>query len=387
MQKSKWILQTLILSGVLNAAFFGLFFYFLMWGNPIYFAFNPEGKEESCQGLPPLSPSLMGRLETFPLCQLVDLLQDDRKIEQGYRVRDFALGALAAFHDVDVERGLGKGSLAKRRWVWEENTFLLFPGLKEEDFDALITFAKKERYPFTPQGLFKRVKAAGPENCDLDLLQVLLHTPQVVLLETLFARTHLPIQKKTLLALALEGGWEVVDVFYKEQQAKADFTDRSRGRFLVRAIEQGSKTAAALLLHTDENFVLNEMDDNQVTTLLTLLGSQSEAGLKCAQKIALSPRGDAVRDLAFKMVVEKTGKIPPELAGHFYEKPGLKELRPVFRQAPPAAPDPRTHIVQPGESLWLIARKHHISLEKLVDYNHLQSTVIRPGKSLKIPPP
>ena len=142
MQKSRWILQTLILSAALNGALLCTFFYFLIRENPIRFSYLP--KEEVCSGDPPISPAFLERLRSFPFTQLVGLLQDERKVEQGYRVKNFALGALAAFHEFDVERGLGRGRLTKRKWESKEHNFRLFPGLNAGDFDALKVFASSK---------------------------------------------------------------------------------------------------------------------------------------------------------------------------------------------------------------------------------------------------
>lgn len=377
---SKWVLQTLILSVALNGALLCTFFYFLIRDNPLHLAYQP--KEEREERPPPITPTLLGRLHTLPVEQLKELLQDQRKIQHGYRVRDFALGALASFHDVDVERGVGKGKLAKRKWEYGGDSFLLFPGLQDADFDQLQTFVAEEKWPLTPRGLFRLLRSAGVDKSDPALVHFFCHTPHFILLETLFARTELPIKKRSVLAVALESGWENLETYYEKQQTGTDFSDAIRQKFLVDAITEGSKTAVYLLLITDSTFACEELEDGQVVHLLELLTIKTQEAMQFAKLIVESPRSDSVRYRALERLSDFTGR---DLAGHFYEKPGLKKLRPVFREQPPAAPEPSTHIVQPGESLWLIARKYQVTLEKLMESNHLQSTSIRPGKSLKIP--
>jgi hypothetical protein len=387
MQKSRWLFQTLILSVALNAALLCTFFYFLIRDNPVQFSYQPK-EEVKCE-MAPLSFAFLERLNTFSFKQLIEMLNDERKVEQGYQVRDFALGAMVTFHEFDVERGLGKNGLSKRKWEFKEKggegSLFLFPGLEDQDFEILKAFVAKERFPFTPKGLFRQIRKEGMQKSDRDLLAFFCHTPPFILLETLFARTQLPIQKKTILALALEGGWEPLETFYKNQQDASDFSEKIRTDYLIKAIEKDSKTAAYLLVITDLNYAVKHLDDQIVGKVLDLLTDKTKEAIQFAQVVAVSPRGDRLREKAAKRLVEyKVENNEEDLAGHFIEKPGLKHLRPVFREQPPAAPPPTIHIVQPGETLWQIAQKYGIPIEALMERNHLQTTAIQVGKTLKV---
>ena len=44
------------------------------------------------------------------------------------------------------------------------------------------------------------------------------------------------------------------------------------------------------------------------------------------------------------------------------------------------------HIVQRGENLWKIARMYRVSIEKIMEYNHLENDRLKVGKKLQIPP-
>lgn len=380
--KSRWILQTLILSVVLNALLLCIFFYFLISDHSLHFSYHPLIEVEPIQ--PPVPTSFLERLHSVSFDHLMELLSDDRKIGQGYQVRDFALGALAVFHDFDVERGLGRGPLSKRKWEYEGMSFLIFPDLHEEELTLLQTFARTERWPYTAKGMFKHIQEKGVTKSDPDLISFFCHTPEFILVETLFARTHLPIQRKAVLSLVLEGGWERLSAFCEKQQHSTSFSDTVRRAFLMEGVNGGSSTAAQLLLVTDLTFAVEELSDPQIEQVLQLLTSNTEETLQFVQQVVSSPRGDKAREKARTCLSQLTGNAPDEIAGHFYEKPGIKDLRPVFRQASPAAPPPGTHIVQPGESLWLIARKYNISIDHLLEINHLQSTVLRVGKVLKL---
>ncbi len=376
-KKNRWLLQTLILSGALNVALIGIFFYFLIRDNPLHFSFEPkvEVKVEKT----PLSASFLGQLQALSFDHLVELLSDQRMVEQGCRVCDFAAAALATFYDFDVPRALGRGRLPLRRWVFDEMTFTLFPGLSEKDFSTLMAFAKEERFPFTTKGLVKRIKA---NEQDSELLAYFCHTAEFILIERLFARTGLPISKGTVLGMVREGGWERLAHFYESQEERGDLSDGVRQELLVDYIEGGSKTAAYLMLVTDPKFAQLQLGDRHVVQMLELLDVKTKEAAEFVAALMDSPRGEEVCNRAFQRFAEYEGE---DVAGRYILRPGMGELRPTFRDSPPAAPAPSTHIVQPGESLWLIARKYNVSIELLMEVNHLQSSVIRAGKTLKIP--
>jgi hypothetical protein len=84
------------------------------------------------------------------------------------------------------------------------------------------------------------------------------------------------------------------------------------------------------------------------------------------------------------MKLEEFGMARELIAGRFIERPGLGELRPVFREPVPKSPAPNIYIVEPGDSLWLIAKRHNIPLERLKEINRLQSDIVRPGQILRL---
>ncbi|MFO8232031.1 MAG: LysM peptidoglycan-binding domain-containing protein [Longimonas sp.] len=46
-----------------------------------------------------------------------------------------------------------------------------------------------------------------------------------------------------------------------------------------------------------------------------------------------------------------------------------------------------THVVQPGETLWDIARSHRSSVGSIQQHNGLSDGRLQPGQTLKIPSP
>lgn len=311
MQKSRWLVQTLILSIALNAALLSLFFYFLIRENPVYLSYKPKTdrvEPSGCISLP-VKTSFLERVQTVEYSRLIDLLNDERDIEQGYHVRDFALGALASYHDFDVERALERGPLSTRKWEFQGRYFLLFSGLSQTDFEKLALFAHHEQWPYTVKGLFKKIASASIEASDPSLIHFFCHTPEFTLLETLFARTHLPIQKRSVLALAIEGGWKQFAQYNKEMEKNLNFSSRVRQTYLLNSIANNSITAAYLLLLTDAEFAARQLDDRQIAKLLELLPKGTRESLQFVQQIASSPRSDAVRNKAIHRINEYRGNV------------------------------------------------------------------------------
>ncbi len=376
MQKSpktkRWILQTLILSGILNALLLGLFLYFFIYDTPFSFSFLPE--KEQIQSAP-LSVQSLSQLQSLSFEELEKHLEDFRMIRDGYHARDLALASLVSFHHFDIERALGRGRLVRRKWLFGEQAMVVFPGLTDEDFQLVRKFIRQERYPFTTCGIFEKIKGGEAEPA---LLSYFFHSPQFVQLEILFSRAQVPIQRKKLLDLVVEGGWERLDRYYAMQERGANFSAERRRALLCDYMGGGSVAAASLLLVTDFQFAVQNLEDSQVSQLLDLLDGE-EIGTYC-QIIALSPRSDEVRKKA-------SGRCSPEVSAKFYNRPAEGELRPVFRERPPVSTPTHTHVIQPGESLWMISKRYQVPVEVLMRVNHLPSTQIQSGKLLTIPPP
>ncbi|NGX53310.1 MAG: hypothetical protein K1000chlam4_00019, partial [Chlamydiae bacterium] len=139
-----------------------------------------------------------------------------------------------------------------------------------------------------------------------------------------------------------------------------------------------SKTAAYLLLITDSDYALHQLDDSTICEIIALIPEKTQEAARFVQALLDSRRGEPVHRHALAQIGQYSGR---ELT----PRPAQGELRPTFRERPPASPDPRLHIIQPGESLWLISHKYNIPIEDLMLHNHLQTTVLQPGKTLKIP--
>jgi hypothetical protein len=232
-KKEWWLRQTLILSLGMNVLLLLLFFYLIFFGTAFKLAYCPAIKSRGAD----LSPTMMKRLSSLDWNQLIFLLEDKHKIDSAYAVRDFALAALAAFHYLELPlnyKPFGKG-------------LPLFKGLRDADFEKIKDFIQTTKYPLTTEGLFLLIQKEGIKNCDADLLTYFCHKPEFLLLETLFARSSLPLQRKQLLELAIEGGWELLAHYYQRQLVACQFDATFRHELLLNYSKAGSKMALQLL--------------------------------------------------------------------------------------------------------------------------------------------
>ena len=376
----KWLVQALILSGLFDIALIAIFFYFLVQDNAFLFTFLPSNETE-CEAI-----SFNPELESLSFEQLRELLLDVKMLEKGYRVRDLALGVLVSDHHLDLIRAVGR-PFSQSRLTFGETQLSVFPGLNHEDFQNIFQFTQRERWPLTSKGLFYEIEKGGMESVDTDLVIFFCRCPEFIAFETLFVREHFPIQKGTLLKMAIEGGWERLEHYFKSQEKKSDFSDRMRQALLLDYIEGGSKTAAYLLLLIDYSFANTELDDRGVSQLIDLLIDNTPEVLTFLETISTSQRSEQVCQKASQSLTNFLDLSEEEISGRYFPRPGIGELRPKFRDKPPMSVSPQVHVIQLGESLWLIARKYQLSVEALMEYNQLHSTVIQPGKTLKIPSP
>lgn len=230
--------------------------------------------------------------------------------------------------------------------------------------------------------IFLLLEKQGIEHSDPQLLTYFCHTEEFVLLRTLFARLALPIQPSTLLAMSLEGGWERLEKFVQAQRLQSNFSDQMRRALLMDYIETKSITAAYLLIITDPFFAAHELEVPHVDLILDALSIKTQEALAFVKTIAASYPEEALRKKAAQRLINYG---EDEIAARFTPRPSEGKLAPPFRDQPPISVEPSQHLIQPGESLWTIANKYHVSIEKLMEANHLTTSVIRQGRLLKIP--
>lgn len=376
----KWIFQTLLLSGCLNLIFLGIFFHFLIKENPFPFEF--EYRTATAQQLTSFSHLEECRaFARLPLDKLIQELNNKEPVEDGYLKRDISLGFLGSVHHIDTKRALHKPFLPERFITLEPGvTLTVFPSLTDADFQNVIAFLKTEKWPFTSHGLFELLGKRGVDS-DATLVTAFLQTPEWAIVEALFNKTSTSLKKRWLLSLVLEGKFETLATFLEMQKKNYSLDENARQQFLLTYLKAGSKTAAALLLVTDRPWALRKLDDGALSYLLDLLPPSTPQAKAFAKEILSLPRSDAIHEKARLLAgVEKK-----EVAQIRPPRAATGELRPKVRDKPPSSPSPSQHIIQHGETLWTIAKKHKTSVDELKKINHLATDKAPVGKTLKLP--
>ncbi len=366
---------SLVISGALNIGLIAAFVAFSLQDRSS-FGFGVSNETATLKEKKLSNSAALFAMAKLTFRELVTLLTNRDLIEEGYSKRDLALSALVAFHHFNLEKALGASIPQKREISLDNETIGLYPGLSEEAFEAVIRFAYEEKWPLTSKGLFfllqKNVR-------DESLEQAFMITPEFYAVQILFQKTDAPQEPSTLLRLALEGNWELLERFAKEQEQLLDFSLEKRRRLLLSYLAHKSKVAAELLLKTDFAFSQKRLDDRGIFDMLSLLTERTEESEAFCHALASSPRSDAIRAASRDKIFLFTGA--PIVA---------QEGNSLFPTDPVSAPAPtlvqaRYHTVSPGESLWKIAREYKVKVDEIVLLNGIDKDRLYPGMTLKIP--
>lgn len=372
MQQKKWLLKIFFLSLGLNLCLFSLLFFFSV-GEHIFFShlsfsFKPT---HTITSLPETHPAILAyRKLSFP--QLVELLQDEKEVVVGIAIRDVALALLVEDHHFAIFHALPHKYKQIEKKTRQPFVITFYENMGKEDFKQLYSYAKYERYPYTNKGLFFHLQ----ESYEPLLAETFMRTETFHIVKALFPS----LDNDLLLQLVLAGEWNWIEELYEKEKKEVSFSSERRVQFLENYLLRKVNIAAYLLLLGDYDFILEKFDDSKLLLVLELLSKKSPGAIKFAKALITKGHSDEVIEAAYTKL-EEFG----ELAGRFVERPSIGELRPVFREQPPKSPSANSYIVQSGDSLWLIAKKYNVSIESLKQLNHLQSDLVRPGQSLKLP--
>ncbi len=422
-QNFRKLIKALWISGSFNVLFAAFFIYWVFMERPPmpYYELKPaEKKEEQAPlALDQGNAELLRRFRTLGREQLMAKLSDRQWVENGYTQRDLALACLVQMHYFDLGKALQQDihSLQKRTLAYgryQNGTLAqaaLFPGLTDVQYQNIIEYAYKEKWPLTPQGLFLAIKKSigKKESPDPSLIDAFSLTSEYLTTELLFNRSSAPLEKSEIILILSEGSWEMLSAFTEHQRAVQDLSEARRQKFLLDWIEQGSRGAAYTLIKTDGRFAASKLDDANVLRALSLLKHKTELAQLYALALLKSPRGEAVLKMAAQRLYEYAGEEPPEqplheaIARFVPTTPSSAPSKPKSSPIgiPPIQPKPlaakskasqkaqaytlRYYVVQEGDSLWKISRMYKADLETIKKINQLQSDFLKPGITLKIP--
>lgn len=340
--------------------------------------------------------------------ELLAKLHDHHLVENGFMQSDLALGLLVSFHHLDLMRALyGRAALIQKQEIpiRSENQLqkmVVYPGLSVEEYQTIYAFAQKERWPFTAEGLYTLWhKAENHKEKTLEEAFYLTHEFQTV--EKLIRQSGASIDKTEIFQMLMEVDWRAIQQFNEQQRIVQETPSVERQRLLLDFIAKKSKNAAHILLKTEGAQVSKRLDDATVIAILNLLTVNSKEAKAFVAYLLGSPRSDAVRQLA-SLTLQKLSE-QPDADGRVVRDNVLTHFTPN-KNGKNATPNPpvvyqkqtvpkqttvsetkkvKTYIVQEGDSLWKISRRHKTTIEGLKKHNNLKSDLLKPGTTLKIP--
>lgn len=431
----KRLTAALIISGALNITLLVSIFYWAVKDtHPApYFELKPAKIEEQQASIATdqSNSELIRLYRTYTFDQLVHKLSNSELVENGYTQRDLALACLVAFHQFDLNRALaGQNTLTQQRQITYGKRpngtpveIAVYKGIDDAQFDAILSFAKTERWPMTAKGLFLLLqKKEAPQ--DQTLVDAFVLTPEFIAVDTLFKRSEATVDKTELLNVLVEANWKELSDFSEQQKVSQDLSPARRQRFLLDYIEHGSKSAAYLILKTDGPFAAKKFDDHHILKIIALLDEKTPEAEKFTLALLASPRGDIVWQKAGARLYGYAGEEQPEKFQYqdvllrFFpqrkinktiEKPKIipiatpakdnapktvkapkpvKALSKIAVAAPVAITTPkkeRTHTVLEGDNLYRISKKYKVDVEALRKLNRLESNNLKTGMVLRIP--
>lgn len=406
----------LIVSSILNISLIAILVYIFIQERPPspYFELKPAEKKERQHLLVigQTSVEVIKNFKKMSLEQLKSKLTNHMIVENGLTQRDLALASLVAFHYFDLGKALlGDTSPIQKRIIpigRDKNgktvAIEVFPGLSERQFQLIVQFAHREKWPLSAHGLFLAMKKDRENSSLIDAFSL---TSEFLAIEVLFNRSEIQIPKKELLNVLCEGNWKQILSFVQQQRIVQDLSVEKRQSFLLDYIKNHSKAAAYLLLKTDLAFAAKKLDDNHVIQILDLIDKKTPEAEQFALSLLTSPRSDIVWQMASKRLYEFADEPVPEKNHHhaamarFVAKNSIIQnltqstgalvseakvsAKPPTQQASSPIQRTRLYIVQEGDSLWKIAKKFRVNIEALKAQNQLESDFLRPGTPLKIP--
>ncbi len=400
-QRARVLTQALIISGTLNIGLLSTFIYVILKERQEVVSLEMQSSLAVRQSF--TNDQI---LKSYSKCSFQDLLirlENKEFLEDGYAKRDLALSCLTAFHYFPLSKVLGGAGLQKRGIIFqgvapdEKLEITAFSGLKDEHFEAILQFARTEKWPLTAQGIFLLLQRSTPPY-DASLLESFYVTPEFHHIQALLQKSVPSIEKAVLVDLLKSGTWERLKKSLDSLRLLQNYDEESSRNFLmVYAFGFGSKVAASALLQHQAEYVLKRLKDEQLLSFFDLDLDQKEVLESMAKDILLSPRSDVLRQKAAEYLYSAAQELMPQpynyqaaLNRFFPEKVQQSLIIQPILKVEPAQPIQilkvcRIHTIQEGDSLWKIARKYGTTVDAISKLNSLESERLKLGKKLQIP--
>ena len=345
--------------------------------------------------------------------EVIRALDDERLIANGYRVQEVALAVLRSrgYQIEDPLRPLGAWPQPMASFSWtgadgKPSSLMLFSGLGIREVQAVKAYLQEASVPLTAEGIIRKAASGVPIE---PMRAALMRTDEW----TVFSRLFGSLSEPELLAIGQEAGPEGFSAAVEWGRTHPD--PAGIGPFLISlaAKVQSSKLADFAALHYADTIVVGAPDE-VVLAMYSSLPPQSEAGVRLAMRILHSQRKLPVwqasqaylaraasmptlssmsRDQALESLqnLVRPQKAPPPPPPAVVQKsaPVQKPLSAAVQASTRAANRQlqlyRTYVVKKGDTLWSIAKKFNVDVEKLKYLNGLRGAALPPGKVLRIP--
>lgn len=359
-KRSRPLVHALIISVALNLGLLATFITFIIKEKKIETLLQTKAPSKTVGKLASLSrtnASVLEEYENLSFAKLIQLLDNEELVEQGYRKRDLALACLVAYHHFDLQRSLPGMEFQKRAFSYSngEKVIELFSGLDQERFQVIHYFARAEMWPLTSEGLYEEIKHRR-ENVPPSLMEAFFLSKEFFTIERAFTRLPFMFTRETLLSLLLEGNWALVKEAAAETVAHPAGEIPDIGAFL--AGFENSKLAAYLLVALDSDHPYLKFSNEKLESFIELLDQRTTESELFLNRVASSARSDHLREMAAWRIQSWGSQVT--VSSHEY-------------------------VVQKGDSLWSVSRHFDVSMEKIREANQLQSDVLTPGQRLRIP--
>src|ERR1700733_1480271 len=275
----------LIISGALNVGLCAFLIYWIIKERPPtpYCEHLPVHLSQESPPVIATRPliNVIDYYKTLSLEQLMNELSNSESIENEFTYRALALAFLVTFHHFDVQRAIQSKEMPLRQKIIVSKSnldmpveLLIHPQLSKSDYEAVLQFARTEEWPFTSFGIFQKL-LTGDVTPSLE--EAFYHTPHFMAVEVLFRRVNKPVMRRELLQIILEGNWEMLSTFYSEQRILLDLSRARRQKFLLLYADNGSRSAAYMMLKAEGKKALMELEDHQIIKILSLMDERSPA--------------------------------------------------------------------------------------------------------------
>lgn len=369
--------------------------------------------------------------------EVIRALDDERLVANGYRVQELALAVLRArgYQIDDPLRPLGAWPQPLSSFSWtgpdgKAASLMLFSGLGVREVQAVKSFLQETAVPLTAEGIVRKLA----NGCDAEPMRAaLVRTDEWAIFMRLFGSSPGP----ELISLSQEMGPEGFTRAVEWGKCHTDPNDI--GPFLISLITkiQSPRLAEWIASHHADRIVVGASDET-VLAMYSSLPPQSEAGVRLAMRLlhgqrklpvwqasqaylaraASMPtlssmsREQALESLQNMVRPSRATPVLPTAPTPVQDSvlaSAVKESLPVVEIRPKSASQPakqkplsaaaqastraaarqlqpyRTYVVKKGDTLWSIAKKFNVDVEKLKYLNGLRGASLPPGKVLRIP--